>query len=177
MLTPQNQAALLNRLDEELVRIGEKRQLFICGGVALIVAGIVEHQTRDVDVLVPEIDPVLKRIASVLAGEFGLDENWLNNGPASLAKDLSKGWRNRTKAIFDGKSLEVRALGRLDLLATKIYAFCDREDDFDDVVRLKPTAKELTTLAPWVLDRDASELWPKRVEDCLERLRKRLGYE
>lgn len=177
MITPKNQQELLRRLDEELRRIGEKRELVICGGAALIVSGVIERQTRDIDVLTPEIDRVLEEIAEALAHEFGLAPNWLNNGPASLAKDLSEGWKNRTTKLFVGKNLEIEVLGRLDLLATKLYAFCDREDDLDDVLRLKPTNEELVKILPWVLERDGSDLWPKRVATCFQRVRKMLGHE
>lgn len=167
----------MDRLNDELRRIGETRTLIVCGGAALIVSGIIERQTRDMDVLAPEIDGVLSRIADSLESEFGLGPNWLNNGPASLIKDLSPGWRERTDELYVGSNLQVRALGRIDLLATKLYAFCDREDDFSDVLQLKPTRNELEQLKPWVLRRDASNLWPERVNSCFERIRKELKHD
>src|SRR5688572_8140587 len=139
MLVPSNMDAVLRRLDEELTKLGEKRTLVVCGGSALIVMNVIDRRTRDIDVIAPPIDDGLEKIAKALAKEFGLAENWLNDWPAPLARDLTKGWQSRTVAIFNGKALELRALGREDLLATKLYAFCDREDDFDDVVKLKPT--------------------------------------
>ncbi len=172
MLGPNNQEAVLRRLDEEFTRLGEKRRLFVCGGGALIIMDVIDRRTRDIDVITPKIDPVLKKIAKVIGEEFGLAENWLNDGPASLAKDLTKGWGDRCVAIFKGGCLELLALSREDLLATKLYAFCDREDDFDDVVKMKPTTRELDKLLPWVLQRDASPLWPQRVQACFSRLRK-----
>lgn len=177
MLTATNAEQVLVRLDEELVTAGEKRSLIICGGGALIVMKVIERRTRDVDVVAPEIDPLLKKLAVLVGKEFGLSENWLNNGPASLVRDLTTGWQNRTVPVFAGKALELQALGRSDLLATKLYAFCDREDDLDDVLRLKPSKEELDSLFPWVLERDGSAYWPARVEDCFNRLRKKLNYE
>jgi Nucleotidyltransferase of unknown function (DUF6036) len=177
MLSPKNQSDILKRVDEELARIGELRTLIICGGGALIVMGIIDRQTRDVDVLEPEIDPILKAIAARIGKEFGLSEKWLNNGPESLRRDLNTGWEKRTTSIFKGKALELRGLGRADLLASKLFAFCDREDDFEDVLEMKPTKSELEDIFPWVLQRDGSAYWPKRVEDCFLRLRKKLKYE
>lgn len=177
MLAPENTDLVLIRLDEELTKSGERRSLIICGGGALIVMKIIERRTRDVDVVAPEIDPLLNALAAQVGREFGLSENWLNNGPASLVRDLSAGWQQRTVPVFAGKALELRALGRHDLLATKLYAFCDREDDFDDVLRLKPTKDELDSLFPWVLQRDESAHWPKRVEDCFHRIRGKLNHE
>jgi hypothetical protein len=177
VLTGANADAILRRLDEELTRLGEKRSLIVCGGCALIVMDITDRRTRDIDVIFPRIDPILKEVAKCVGIEFGLAENWLNDSPSSLARDLTKGWKSRTVSIFKGESLELRALGREDLLATKLYAFCDREDDFDDVVKLKPSKKELDSLLPWVLKRDGSALWPRRVQDCFLRLRKKLNHE
>jgi hypothetical protein len=176
MLEPENTEPVLIRLDEELTKVGEKRSLIICGGGALIVMKVIERRTRDVDVIAPEVDLLLKKLAAQVGKEFGLSDNWLNNGPASLVSDLSAGWQKRTVPVFAGKALELRALGRPDLLATKLYAFCDREDDLDDVLKLRPTNEELEALFPWVLERDGSPYWPKRVEDCFKRLRGKLKH-
>ena len=177
MLSPLNTETLLKRLDEELSKRGERRTLIVCGGAALLVMNVIHRRTRDIDVIAPELDPTLKTIAKHIGNEFDLSENWLNNGPASLMSDLSSGWQERCHTIFKGKALELRSLGREDLLASKLFAFCDREDDFEDVVRLKPSKEELTKLLPWVLKRDASAYWPKRVEECFSRLRKKMKYE
>ncbi len=112
-----------------------------------------------------------------VAAAFGLDRGWLNAGPAALSRDLSAGWQARSKVVFQGKALQIRALAREDLLASKLFAFCDREKDFEDVLGMKPTKQELDKLFPWVLRRDASVYWPKHVGDSFSRLRKRLGYE
>ena len=177
MLVASNTDPVFTRLDEELSKLGEARTLMVCGGTALIVLKVSDRATRDVDVVEPKIDPALKEIATRVGREFGLEDNWLNDGPSSLATELVNGWRARTVSIFAGRSLELRSLGRGDLLATKLYAFCDREDDFSDVLDLKPSKEELAGLFSWVLARDASSLWPKRVEECFARIRKSFGYE
>lgn len=97
--------------------------------------GIIERQTRDVDVIAPVIDPLLQTLAAEVGREFGLEKGWLNNGPASLARDLEKGWDERVRTIFRGQALTVKTLGERDLLATKLYAYCDRdEDDLSDIL-------------------------------------------
>ena len=95
-------------------------------------------------------------------------------GPKSLASELLDGWRERIELLFQGKALNIQVLGRIDLVATKIYAFCNREDDFQDVLKLKPTVQELERIYPWVLERDASSFWPERVDSCFARLRRSL---
>jgi hypothetical protein len=100
MFTIDNKDALLARLDEELGKRSETRSLIICGGGALIVMKVIDRRTRDLDVISPEIDSILKELAESVAIEFGLSKDWLNNGPSSLARDLNPGWRGRTIPVL-----------------------------------------------------------------------------
>jgi hypothetical protein len=68
-------------------------------------------------------------------------------------------------------------LGRIDLLRAKIFAFCDRQQDFKDCVALKPTAKELRIVYPWLKERDLNELWPEHARTSLLAIAKELGYD
>lgn len=79
-------------------------------------------------------------------------------------------------ALFRGKALTLRALGRTDLLKTKLFAFCDRRTDLDDCIALAPTAAELDEALPWVEYQDANELWPAHVRDMFVELSRRLGH-
>lgn len=166
---------VLEALDQKLAQAGEQRDLIVCGGAALLVLDISDRQTKDVDVLLPKLDPILTAICAEIAKQFGLDPDWLNNGPESLVRDLEKGWENRVTVAYKGPSLNVKVLGRRDLVATKLFALCDRdENDLDDLVKLKPSSEEIDSLKQWVLDREASELWPARVEKCFKKLKSRL---
>jgi hypothetical protein len=175
-LSPENKLEVLQQLDAELATLGVQRSLILCGGGALLVLDIIDRRTRDMDVITPQIDPVLDMAAKKVAQHFGLSEEWLNNGPASLARDLTVGWEQRAVVIYEGSCLEVKALGRGDLVASKMFAFCDREDDLIDLLKMRPTGEELDSIYDWVLARDASALWPNRVQDCFRRLRKALGH-
>lgn len=173
LLTP-----ILNALDRKLSNLKEPRELVICGGAALLILDITERQTRDVDVITPTLDPLLKEVAEQVGKQFGLESAWLNNGPEALSKDLESGWEARTQEIYKGKFLKIKSLSRSDLIASKLFAFCDRdENDLDDLLHLKPTLKEIDSLKSWILARDTSELWPARVQKCLKKLKSRLGYE
>jgi len=80
--------------------------------------------------------------------------------------------------VYSGDVLRVFSLGREDLIASKLYAYCDREEsDLDDLLKIKPTIDELNSLYLWLLKRDLSEFWPMRVESKWIILLKRLGYE
>jgi hypothetical protein len=64
----------------------------------------------------------------------------------------------------------------LDLLKTKLFAFCDRDQDLQDCIALKPTVKELEACIDWVSERDANKDWPENVRQHFALLKKRLGH-
>lgn len=159
--------AIFRALNEELKSRTISRNLIICGGAALIALKIVTRGTKDVDVLAPKIDQDLNDAAEAVAALLKLDKRWLNNGPASLVKELPDDWESHCTEVFQGSNLVVRSIGRRDLIYSKLYAAADRTDDIQDLVELKPTEKELDKAAALVLQQDASEIWPKIVEQCV----------
>ena len=177
MLGSQIQKAL-KRLDAELKQAGLRRELTCCGAGALLLLEVIDRSTRDVDVIVPAIDPILQSLSEKVAQEFDLDPNWLNNEPAGLVRDLEEGWQDRAQTVFQGNALTLKALGRRDFIASKLFAYCDRdEQDLDDLIGLKATSDEVMDLKPWVLRRDASALWPARVEKCFLKLLRKIENE
>jgi hypothetical protein len=170
-LDSQNWRTVMAALDQELFDLGLRRELIVCGGGALLVLEIINRATRDLDILLPMIDPLLNEAAERVAQKLKLAPHWLNNGPSSLVPDLPSDWQSRLELIYRGKALVLKGLGRDEMLLTKIYAFCDREEDWQDLKKLKPTLTEIEQCHAWVLVRDASEYWPKRVEECFARLR------
>lgn len=153
----------------------------IIGGAALNILNITNRVTRDIDFISPEIPIVIKQASIDFVNQnpkFQLNANeWFNNGPISLIKDLPADWQNRLVNIYKGSAIDLFTLGRLDLLMTKLYAYCDRDIDLSDCIALKPSAKEIEDCRDWVLNGDANPLWPQRVEEQFQRLKKELGYE
>ncbi len=153
----------------------------IIGGAALNILDISSRKTKDVDCLDPEIPEEIKtasREFSTKRSDLALDINWLNNGPQTLKTDLPKGWRNRTQPLYHGQALHLHALGRDDLLKSKLFAYCDRTTpDFEDLRNLKPTIDELKNAISWVMERDTNPGWPTHVEKAFMILGKALGYE
>lgn len=156
-------------------------EAIIIGGAALNIMDVISRQTKDVDFLDPDIPEEIKIASENFAIQnpsLQLDpKNWMNNGPKSLIRDLPKDWRNDLQKIFEGKSLTLWTLGRLNLLRTKLYAYADREIDYNDCVALNPTSDELDQCVEWVLKGDISELWPARVEFIFKKLKKDLEIE
>ncbi len=151
------------------------------GGVAISLLGILVRETRDCDVLDPDIPLEIALAAADFAktirarGEF-LSDDWLNNGPSSLKKNLPKGWESKLQPIFTGEALSLQTLSRSDLLKTKIFAFCDRQTDRDDCIALKPTREELIDAYNWVSRQDAHPNWPTHVKKQFLDLAGKLGY-
>jgi len=171
---------VLEAFDRYLADQGLSFEATVIGGAALIVMGTIQRATRDVDILDPKIPQAVAKAAVQFARqrqEFGLDEHWLNNGPESLTRDLPPGWFDRRIPLFRGKAMKLTTLGRIDLLRSKLFAFLDRQEDLADCLALRPSRSELEEIAPWLMDRDANELWPRHVERSLNALCKELGYE
>jgi hypothetical protein len=160
-------------LDKEL-----EFEAIIIGGAALRIMDVIIRHTKDVDFLDPDIPENIKLASEEFAlmnPDLKLDpKNWMNNGPKSLVRDLPEDWRNDLQIIFQGKTLKLWTLGRINLLRTKLYAYADRDIDYQDCMALKPTLEELEECKEWVLAGDASVYWPPRVEIIFEKLKKDL---
>jgi len=100
----------------------------------------------------------------------------LNNGPASLANQLLPQWQERLQALFSGKAIRLRSLGRVDLLCAKLFALCDRGIDLGDCIALAPTTDELANVLSWLEVQDANPGWPAHVRATLADLGRRLGH-
>jgi len=157
-------------------------EVTIIGGAALLIMGVIERATQDVDCLEPDLpEEILRDSREFAIGYKGpaspLREDWLNNGPRDLRNDLPSGWRARRELICESPGLTLRTLGRSDLLKSKLFAFCDRGQDQSDCLALAPTLPELREAVDWVTERDANSLWPAHVRGSFRALAERLGYE
>ncbi len=153
----------------------------IIGGAALSILDIISRETKDIDLIDPKIPDEIKEASILFALEnpaLHLDPyEWVNNGPIALIQELPVNWKKNIVLAFKGKSLTLYTLGRTDLLRSKLFAFADRDIDYNDCIALKPTLVELNECYSWVLDRDTSELWPKRVDEIFHVLKKDLKLE
>ena len=168
---------ILQAYDRFLRKQGLHLEAIIVGGTALNLLGYISRQTRDVDIIAPELSEELRQASKEFAKTIpNLWEEWLNNGPASLTDILPKGWEDRLQRSFQGKALTLQILGRTDLLKTKLFAYCDRGTDFADCVAMSPTIVELEDALDWVIQQDANSMWPDHVRNRFEALKKRLGH-
>lgn len=177
-----NPAEILPEFDEFLHLREAEFEAIIIGAGALSVLGVIPRQTRDFDILSPEIPALIQKLANefrIIKNKEGieLEENWLNNGPSSICDILEKGWRERLISLYEGKALTLQTLGRVDFIGTKLDAMCQRGDDFKDLIRMKPTQEELTQAIKWVKKQDANPGWPDFVDKQAQKVAKGLGYE
>ncbi len=158
-------AALGALLDERGERIG----VLVVGGGSLLLLGVVERPTADVDV-VGFSSPAGYTKADPLPGFFvlavrevgdalGLGEGWFNSGPADLIDfGLPPGLEDRVTVKTYG-ALEVHLPAREDLVCFKLYAAVDqgqRSKHFTDLRALTPTPAQLLEAARWTRTHDPS---------------------
>jgi len=171
----------LRRFDRFLADRRLRLEAVVVGGAALGLLGVIDRPTRDCDILHPELSPSVVAAAREFARacrDVGapVDDDWLNNGPASLAKQLPAGWLARLQDAFRGEAIVLRSLGRSDLLLSKLFALCDRGTDIGDCIALAPTADELKVAVAWLREQDANPQWPEHVERTVADLSARLGH-
>jgi hypothetical protein len=171
----------IEAFDAYLAERDLRLEAIIVGGSALALLGVTDRQTRDVDILHPELSTTIMQAARGFAEQsrrsgVALADDWLNNGPIQLADVLPDAWRLRVQPAFVGRALILTALGRSDLLKTKLFALCDRGTDLQDCLALAPAADELDDAEPWVVKQDMNPLWPDHVRVTLDDLRRRLGH-
>lgn len=161
--------------------------LVVCGGSSLMALGLVDRTTRDVDVLAlldeqgrlmpsQPLPEAVSRAAAEIAGQLGLQPNWLNGGPTDLLKwGLPEGFQTRLTRQDYGRCLTIWFISRLDQIHFKVFAATDAGPGrhVDDLLKLNPTKEELLSAARWALTQDVSEGFAMILKDML----RELGHE
>ena len=98
-----------------------------------------------------------------------------HNGTVKPRETLQAFDRYLTERGLRLEAIVLYALGRADLLKTKLFALCDRGEDLDDCIALRPTPEELAEALPWVERQDANELWPAHVHASIADLARRIA--
>ena len=136
-------AEILAAFDRYLAARSLRLEGVVIGGAALNLLGVVSRPTKDCDILLPPLPAAIVEAARAFAAEVRrsggtLADDWLNNGPASVADQLPAGWQERLQLVFAGAALKLRCLGRQELLFTKLFALCDRGIDLGTAWRWHP---------------------------------------
>lgn len=180
----------LDRLEEALATLGalleergERIGVLMVGGGSLLLLGVVERPTADVDIVgfssptgyaKADVLPAFLTTAVREVGDaLGLGDAWFNGGPAGLIDfGLPVGLGNRvTVRIYGG--LEVHLPAREDLVCFKLYAAVDqgeRSKHFADLRALAPTSEQLLSAARWTRTHDPSPGFLIELQRILELL-------
>ncbi|MEI8346998.1 MAG: DUF6036 family nucleotidyltransferase [Pseudomonadota bacterium] len=167
----------IKEFDKFLNKRGLTFSAIVVGGSALALLGIISRETQDCDILDPDIPDEIQNAAKEFAKQESLKDHWLNNGPSTLKRDLPSGWMLRLTKIFSGEAMTLYTLSRMDLLRSKLFAYCDRGFDLQDCLALKPTPEELQEILPWLQERDGNPDWSEHVAKIISDLAQRLGHE
>jgi hypothetical protein len=176
----QVEERLLSALAEQLAARGERYELVVIGGAALLALGFVRRTTRDVDIVAiregdglvaPDpMPPPLREARDRVAADFGIPEAWLNTGPGSFVRDgLPDGFMDRLEPRAYGASLIVHFASRLDQIHFKLYAAVDQGPGKheSDLRTLAPTRDELIAAAQWTRQLDPSAGFRQVLTECL----------
>lgn len=180
-ITQEGAEELLLALGEQLAARGERYELVVIGGSALLALGLVERTTRDVDIValrseagLDGADPLpqgLRAAGDLVARDFGLPAEWLNPGPAGLLTfGLPEGFADRLERREYGAGLVVHLASRYDQIHFKLYAAVDQGPGKHeaDLRALAPTEAELIAAARWSRSQDPSEGYADVLRSALE---------
>lgn len=180
-ITPQRADALLSALGEQIAGRGERYELVVIGGSALLALGLVERTTKDVDIVAVRseagldnadpLPPGLRAAGDLVARDFELQAEWLNPGPAGLLTfGLPEGFADRLERRDYGAGLVVHFSSRYDQIHFKLYAAVDQGPGKheQDLRALAPTEAELIAAARWSRTQDPSAGYAQVLRDALK---------
>jgi hypothetical protein len=180
-------AARAEKLLEALGEILESQDdgpydIVVCGGMALIMQGIVERRTTDIDALgvvtveggllsvgrpvsTTDFDTAVARVAGI----YGEQVDWFNFAATNqLEMTMPAGLVDRAIPKSYGVKLTVRLCSRYDMVHLKMMASLDRgEEQTTDLSRMQPTEEEAKAAAAWCLAQGCSSY---RLKALLEEL-------
>jgi len=169
-MTPTSLREALETLGAILDDRGHTYEIVVIGGGALLLVGLIDRPTKDLDVVAlagdgpwtraaPLPEPLVRAVKDV-AIALELEPDWLNPGPTDLLDlGLPIGFAERTTMGRFG-ALTVLYAAREDQIAFKLYAAADHWPDegkhLQDLRALTPTPGELRAAARWCMSHDPS---------------------
>lgn len=165
-----------DRLDQALDLLGALLKergstigVLVVGGSSLLLLGILERPTADIDVVgyatpsgyvrADSLPAALAEAVSDVGQTLGLGAAWFNTGPAGLIDfGLPEGLADRV-AVRTYGGLEVHLPAHRDMVCFKLYAAVDqgeRSKHYSDLVALDPMDDDLLRAARWTRTQDPS---------------------
>jgi hypothetical protein len=119
---------LLDELERRLADRGVALNIQIVGGAALLLHGLLDRSTEDIDARYTSA-PVVEEVTREMAAEYGLPAGWLNSKAAAFLPD-DAAWIAEEK----GASAAVWLADLPTLAAMKLAA--ERQKDIEDLGRI-----------------------------------------
>ena len=173
----------LGAVGDLLEERGEHIEVVAIGGGGLILLGLIERSTIDLDLVGVLVDGRLTKASSLpkpladaasdVARVMNLVPTWINAGPAAMLDlGLPEGFLTRTtRREFGG--LVVHLASRFDQICFKLYAAADdspRGKHFADLKQLVPTRDEVAEAAAWTITHDPSPGFRTILDQVVEAL-------
>ena len=148
--------------------------MVVCGAMALLLQGIIDRPTRDIDGLglVVEEDGSMVLKKPLMSNEFNAavervgslfheGKLWFSTAAITLYDDteLPADLVDRAQVRLYGTRLTIRLCSRRHLVCLKMWAAIVRgEPDIGDLVEMKVSEEEAETAAVWCLEQDSGVL-------------------
>ena len=155
-------------------------ELVVVGGTAMALDEF-KDQTRDIDLLLPEILPAaLKEGIAHVSRAKRLPPEWINTNAANILKKLkpTKGlpeyFNEISRTIDIGDNVKITLIGRQALIGMKLLASTPSYTKHtDDIRSLNPRKEEIEEAVRFVLSIDNNELRKKDLRIVL----KAIGFD
>jgi hypothetical protein len=150
---------------------GHRFEVVAVGGGGLLLIGIIDRPTKDLDLVAlrdgdallpagPHLPPALSEAVADVARVLALRDDWINGGPTSLLRfGLPEGFLARVEhRVYGGLGISIAS--RFDQIHFKLFAAADDRPGGKhhvDLQQLAPTHEELRAAARWVKTHDPSE--------------------
>jgi len=131
-ITKQEALAAFQRLGMLAAASGEKIELLLLGGGAMVIQFDARLSTKDLDVVIlsPSNSSIVRKWAAEVAGELSWPDDWLNDAAKGFVVGSSLG-----RQIFASAGITVKVPSTAQLLAMKLCAWRD-DVDISDAKRL-----------------------------------------
>lgn len=171
----------LRLLGQLLADRGQSFEVVAIGGGGLLLLGVIDRPTKDLDLLAlregdilttidPSLPPELAEAVVDVARVLNLPLKWMNGEPSSLLRfGLPDGFLGRLERRTYG-GLGVSLASRTDQIHFKLYAAADGAPagkHHVDLQKLAPTRDELLAAARWAKTHDPSEGFALMLEGVL----------
>lgn len=156
----------LDLLDQKLFHASfDKIQMAVGGGGSMMLNHNYDGMTMDIDAVPTNIEfEEMKPYIEEVGREMNLSPDWINPYYGAFTHYLPADMKTRTKKIFEGKVLNVQALGAEDIIIMKLMA--GRNKDRPHLFHLKKLKPNLAIIEKRL--EELKKIHPKEADIALD---------